>query len=258
MGMRCADVQKLVHLYLDDEFEEADRALLERHLLECSPCREMVAFEKSFKSSLRARIRRPMMPAEVRARLVQALDRADATHQGPVPRARGRVVVVGGSLMLAAGLAIVVGTVIREGDDSAIAIEAIRSHEKNLPVEIDGSEDKVKTFFAGRVPVPVHPPRLSVLGGSLVGARIGHLKGRDAAQIVYRVNNTPVTVHVFDAAGLPMSAPRKRILSDREIFVDSVRGYNVVFFRDRGVGYAFTSDLEENDMLRLVSTSLGQ
>ena len=142
--------------------------------------------------------------------------------------------------------------------ESPIVKDAIRSHEKNLPVEVAGDANHVRRWMVGKVPVSVRPPHLGLSGGgvALVGARIVHLQDRDAAQILYRVGQSNVTVYVFDASGMPMNAPRKRIVDNREIFVDHARGYNVVFYRDHDVGYAFTSDLEEDLMLQLVSAAL--
>lgn len=257
--MRCADVQKLVHPYLDGEFEDSELDPLERHLTQCDACRKLVAFEQAFKTNLRARLRRPTAPPELRDRVVAALDRADATGGGPVPALWRRAMPVAAAAAVAAAALVFLSTAIRtRADGSPIVEDAIRGHEKSLPIEVQGDADSVKVWMHGKVPVPVRPPRLPADEAVLVGARLGHVRDRDAAQIVYRVGQSNVTVYVFDASGMAMDAPRKRIVGSRELFVGGARGYNVVFYRDRGVGYAFTSDLAEDDMLRLVSTAFDE
>lgn len=257
MAMGCQDVQKVVHPYLDGEFEASDRIYLERHLATCTACREMVAFESSFKANLHARLRRQPAPPGLRSRVLSALDRADAHGEGPVPSLARRIMPYAGLAAAAAAAVIFLGTFVQSrASESPIAEDAIRSHEKNLPVEVAGDANHVKTWMEGKVPVPVRPPRLGGSSVALVGARIGHLKDRDAAQILYRVGQSNVTVYVFDASGMPMSSAHRRMVDNREVFVDHARGYNVVFYRDQDVGYAFTSDLAEDQILQLVSASL--
>ena len=38
--------------------------------------------------------------------------------------------------------------------------------------------------------------------------------------------------------------------------IDHERGYHVAMFRDRGMGYAYASDLDEPSLLQLISASL--
>jgi mycothiol system anti-sigma-R factor len=250
----CGDVQKFVHPYLDGEFEDQDRVELEQHLQTCATCREMVAFEQSFKTALKKRVKRPAAPPELRARVLEALDRADAAGDGPVPRLWRRVVPAGVVVAAAAAAAFFLWPV-APNTDPALAEDAIRTHEKDLPVEVAGDEEQVRAFFTGRVPVPVKPPRLQS-GAALVGARIGRLRDHDAAQIRYRVNQSPVTLYVFDASSLgDMDGWDRRVVQDHEVFTRGSRGYNVVLYQDAGVGYAFTSDLDQAQMLELVSGS---
>lgn len=255
MEMRCQDVPKIVHPYLDGEFEAADRLYLEKHLAECAACREMVAFEAAFKANLRARLHRTPAPPELRAGVLAALDRADAVGDGPVRGIGRRLLPYGAALAVAAAAVLIIGQFVQaRATRSPIVTDAINGHEKQLPVEIAGDEGRVKSWMVGKVPVSVRPPRGG--GATLVGARMGHVRDRDAAQLLYTVGGSNVTVYVFDASGMPMDSARKRLVAgNREVYVDSARGYNVVFYRDRDVGYAFTSDLGEDEMLRLVSAS---
>ena len=49
--MQCQDMEKFIHVYLDREFAEEDRADYERHLSECSACRRLARFEQRFKET---------------------------------------------------------------------------------------------------------------------------------------------------------------------------------------------------------------
>jgi len=245
--MTCADVEKLVHPYLDGEFAAEERALVDVHLSGCSRCLGLVAFQRTFKAGLKARLHRPVTPANLRKSIVDALDRADARGDGPPLPLWRRAVPVTAALTAALGILVFAGAVGPSHADSGVAEEAVRCHEKNLPVEVGGGEDNVRTWMQGKINVPVRPLKVR---GNFVGARLNQLRSRDVAQLRYVVSGTPVTVYVFDATGLDISGRETRVVGGRVVQIDTVRGYNMLFFRERGVGYALISDLEPDDLIQ--------
>jgi anti-sigma factor RsiW len=193
--------------------------------------------------------------------VLAALDHADDRGEGPVPTLWKRVTPFGGALVASAAMLVLFGTVVKSRADSPIVKDAIRGYEKPLPVEVGCCEDQVRSWMVGKVAVPVRPPirRAAVQAAQavqLVGARIGHVRGEDAAELVYQVGDSRLTVYVFDPSGIPMEAPQMRVIDHRQVYLDGERGYNVAFYRDRGVGYAFASDLDQDSMLQIVSASL--
>ena len=262
--MRCADIDKLVDAYIDGELVGDDCVHLERHTAECERCRARVAFQSSFKAQIRARLRgRAVEPPErLRQAILDGLDRADARGDGPVPRVWRRAVPAGaaGLTAVAAGIAIYFGGLGLGGRpseaESAIVEDAIRGHQKNLPMEVGGPDSEaISTWMQGKVPVPVRPPRLQARA-LLVGARVYHLRNRDVAQIVYRVGGSQVSVYVFDSSGWDLAAPQRQVVRRHSVYFTEERGYTVALYEDRGVGYAFASDLAPGEMMRLVAASL--
>jgi len=250
--MRCDDVGRFVHAYVDGEFEDEERVVLERHLTECERCRELVSFQTLFKTHIRARLRRPEPPPTLRGDVIAALAHADASGRGP----RGSWLRRGvpGLVMAAAAAMVLIGVMQPSGAATPIYEEAVRAHEKNLPVEVGGSEENVAHWMAGKVAVPVRPFRSHYL--SLVGGRLWHVQSRDAAQLSYRVRvlgqpvaqATTMSVIIFDPAGWNLEEGEPRI--------GQARGYNVVVTLRRGVGYAFVSDLSQDELLRVVAASM--
>jgi anti-sigma factor RsiW len=250
--MTCAELDDLIHPYLDGELLAEDRVPIERHVEDCARCRELVAHERAFKEQLRARLKaKAHAPAALEERVRSALDRADLERPrllraGPV-----------GVLLAAATLVAYVAGSGRLGGaaESAMFDDVVRSHVKNLPVEVGGTRDDITVWMRGKVPVPVHPPRFQT--ASLVGARLSQLASRDAGQILYRIpGGSVVTVYVFDASGWEPSARAKQVVDGREVYFAERAGYTVALYRDRGVGYALASDLDEDALVRLVAASL--
>lgn len=270
--MRCADVENLVHPYVDGELQADDNALLERHAGECQHCKQVVSFHAGFKADVRARLKGARAPADapeapdrLRLSVLAALDKADARGEGPVPRPWRRFAPAAAAVFAAAaGITFFLAPSLHLASpaESPIVAEAIRAHEKNLPVEVDSPDaEVVGSWMRGKVEVPVRPPHLVALDSrtpaSLVGGRVYHLRSRDVGQLTYRVGGSQVTVYVFDPSGLDLTARTVRRVGAHEVYITEERGYSVVLYRDRGVGYAFTSDLRENELLRLVEASLG-
>ena len=77
-----------------------------------------------------------------------------------------------------------------------------------------------------------------------------------AAYLVYQINGDKVSVFMFDANDLPIETRRKAVIGNREVYFDQEHGYNVALFRDRGVGYAIASDLDQDQMMKLVSSAV--
>lgn len=255
--MTCAGVNDLIQPYLDGELLAEERVIVEQHVVDCGPCRQLIGHESAFKEQLRARLRaRPgAEPVGLRAGVLAALDRADVTGEGPIaPLWRRAARPVGGAIVaLAAAFAIFVG-VHSTTSAAPIVEDAVRGHVKNLPVEIGGTDDEIHSWMQGKVPVAVRPPRFRT--ASLVGARVYHLASRDAGQIMYRVRGSLVTVYVFDPSGWELSAPAKQMIDGREVFLAEQAGYTVAFYRDHGVGYALVSERSEDELVQLVAASL--
>jgi anti-sigma factor RsiW len=266
--MRCAEIDNLIHAYLDGELVGDEATALEQHVAGCVGCRERVAFQTRFKADLRAKLRsrvaRPEPPARLLASVRAGLDRADL-------RRGWRQAAPLGALLAAASVAMVFGLSSR--GDSAIVEEAIDAHVKNLPVEVGGpttTDEEISAWMQDKLPVPVRPPLRRVVlklkhpdgvavwpdDVALVGARLYHLQNRDAGQIRYRVGRSPVSVFVFDPSGFDFSAQKRRNVGGREVYLSEERGYSVALYRDRGVGYAVTSDLSPEELMRLVEASL--
>src|SRR5262249_35560773 len=133
--------------------------------------------------------------------------------------------------------------------------QSIIDHTRNLPVEVASpNPDDVSHWFQGKVDFPVRPPRLGA-DARLLGGRLGRFGTHYAAYLVYDVQGRKVSVFVFDPEDLPMSAPRRVYVDNRQVFMGGERGYHVAWFRDQGVGYAVTSDLDESHVIQLVTHS---
>jgi mycothiol system anti-sigma-R factor len=245
---QCAEVERFVDAWLDGEFAPEDRVELERHVAACADCAKRVRFQSEFKRALRAAVPRPKAPADLRARLAAALDRE------PAPNQRWRRTAW--KVAPAAAAVVLLGTfVLSTHPFSPVVEDAVAKFQRDLPVEVTGPDDHVRAWFANKVDFAVRPPRLPA-NARFVGARLANVRDRQAAYLLYDVNGEKVAVLVFDPNEIPMEARRRRYVGNHDVYLDGQRGHHVALVRDRDVGYAFTSDMDEDQMIQLVSTAI--
>jgi anti-sigma factor RsiW len=253
--MKCGEVQGLVQAYVDAELAGVDREAVERHLVGCPGCSREVRLQARFKSAVRAHLSPPEVPFALRRRIEAAL-----SEQPIAPRRwPGRPTWFVPSRMLPAAAAVlllvaITGTVRRS--HSMVLQQAERTYHTELPMDITGSDcGSIASWFRGRVDFPVHAPALGG-GATCQGGRLVNVGEHPAAYIVYRVQNGHrVAFLVFDPRDQAFESRQRRVINGREIYVGTGPGTSSAAYRDRGLGYVVTSDLDEDALTRLVTTS---
>ena len=248
-ALRCAGISRFVDTYLDGEFAETDRAEFEAHLGECETCRGKVRVQAEWKSAIKAAAPREPAPAALRNRVARSI----ARESKPMLSWRAWAVR---AMPAAAAVGLVATFMISKVQWSPVAADVVAKHQRQLPIEVSGGPEQVKEWYSGKVDFPVHVPQFRNLSAALRGGRLASIGDKQAAYLVYDVHGDKVSVFIFDASDLPIEARRKAVVGNREVYFDQEHGYNVALFRDRGVGYAIASDLDQDQMLKLVSAAV--
>jgi anti-sigma factor RsiW len=262
--MSCAEVARFIHVYLDGEFAAEERAEMEGHLAGCPACAEAARRERQFLDRVRGTLRADgaAAPAALAARIDRALDQVER----PAPRTWRTAITWGLPAAVAAALLLAAmrageGQLPSQPDERAMAMpvlfrEAVARHERELPVEVRGPDpEQVRTWFRGKLDVPVRPPALLAPSVQLLGARLSHLGDRQAAYLVYDVGGSKFSVFIFDPQNLETERFRRRTVRGHDVYLGGEHGYHVAVLRDGGLGYAFASDLPEARMLDLLSAA---
>jgi anti-sigma factor RsiW len=134
--------------------------------------------------------------------------------------------------------------------------QAQRSYQAEMPMDITGSDcGSIGSWFRGRVDFPVHAQALGK-GATCQGGRLVNVGERPAAYLLYREpSGHRVTLLVFDPRDQAIDAPERRVVNGREIYVETGPGISTAAYRDRGLGYVVTADLDEDTLTRLVTTA---
>ena len=116
----------------------------------------------------------------------------------------------------------------------------------------------IASWFRGRVDFPVHAPALGG-GATCKGGRLVNVGERPAAYIVYRVPTATGSRSWCSIRATRRSSRASGAWSTAARCISAAGpGISTAAYRDRGLGYVVTSDLDEDALTRLVTTSFAR
>lgn len=252
--MECRDLERLLPAYADGEFASAESAEAKLHLATCPACREEVSGQMAFRAFLQERVARtrPAAPDALRARI-----RKDVAKERAVETLRRFAAYSA----FAAGLVVVASTgyVIASGRQASepldMVLDAVDKHARALPVEVTPAAGDVDSWFRGKVDFNVRAPHFRSPGARLVGARLANVRERQAAYLVYGGDDPGrrMTLLVFPGGDVRFPDGHTRHVGGQDVVLANEKGYNVALWRNKGIVYSLVSDLDEKDVLQLVS-----
>jgi len=257
--MQCQDMEKFIHVYLDREFAQEDRADYERHLAACEHCRRLARFEQRFKAQLKTSLARPHLRLDereaVRARIMQTLAEAPPL---PADHATRRWILRLVPAAAAAGvlMALVLG---RSDIRPPVVGQSLMANHNNRPAEVVTKDPHtLRNWFHEKLGIAVVPPQFSDGHTALVGGSIGRVEAKEAAHLIYRRGGQEISVMVFSPENVPFHGMVSRRIGTKSVYFSYGKGQNVAAFRHGGVGYTITGALPRHELDALVRDVLHQ
>ncbi len=251
--MQCQDMEKFIHVYLDREFAEEDRADYERHLAECEQCRRLARFEQRFKAQLKTSLAYPRMRLDereaVRARIMQTLAEAP-----PLPAEHGVKRWILRLVPAAAAAGVLMALVLGEGDVHPLMLGSslLVSEPGPVPEKITRDPHVLREWYRRKLGIAVLPPRFTDGRTSLVGGRIGRVDSSRAAHLIYSRGDSRFSVTVSASQRIPSRGVVSRRMGDRSVFFSYGQDHNAATFRHHGVVYTIAGSLPRRDLDSLV------
>lgn len=249
--MQCRDIERDLDSFIDGELAVPESLEIEAHLVSCPTCQQQVDEQRSMKRSLRLALCTPELPPSLREFVRESLHGEMQASQRATRWQRLRRPVLLSLSAIATAAALLIATFYPSRPEVVMESMIIK-HQRNLPLEITGGPEVVRSWFDGKVPFAVPPPRVEPIA-SLRGGRISHLGDREAAYLQYEQRGQRISVFVFDPSGLHLQAPRRAVIRNREVYIQGSRGYHVAVFQDRDLGYAITGSVDEPEFIQFVS-----
>lgn len=273
----CRVVKRHVDALVDGELDSSAQIEFEKHLAGCVICREHAMFAQSMKRATKAALGGVTAPEHLRLRVLTAIDSAPRRAPSAPPAEPLRLPTTGPSLsrsdsrlaryaLPAAAAAVVALGFATQTDDAADAValqaaavpvfeDVVRRHEREHPPEVQGSPSQMASWFQRKLEFPARPVDFGRSDVQLVGARISNVRERDAAAFYYQVHGRRVTVMVFEPPPETFRGADHVRLGGHDVYYRTVHGYTVPMMEMGGLTYAFTGDLDRDQMIRLAASA---
>lgn len=267
----CDDYRAMVPLFLDDELRGHELQDLQKHIVECAECKDVLSQEQALSQLLhrsrplyhapevlRARVSGILSseahlcvrtPERLRRRILRILATPLRDLARPTLHWRQLAAVALVTLMAVLFLPPIVQRV-RANAFVEAAVATHRSYlEGNLPMEIHSSSPAaVTSWFAGKVPFHFQLPESQQTGSGqqiyrLVGSRLIDFKGSYAALTTYEMQEQKISLLVISDKSARAEGGEE-VQSGRLTFHDhNIGGFKVTTWSNHGLTYALVSSL---------------
>ena len=238
--MTCDEAEILLHALIDGELDAGHAREVEKHVAGCPRCaaalQRLSRDEQGDRRSRRCATRRRSSCAGV------SRPRCRNRAQAPSRRAVLRGFAMGSavSAMAATGL---VAIVLRNDDVERIQSEVVSAHLRSLQAGhltdvISTDQHTVKPWFNGKLDVSPPVIDLTAQGFTLIGGRLDYVDARAIGAVVYRRRQHVINLFVAQTANTERRAAK----------IETVQGFNIRHWSDRGLNYWAVSDLGKDEL----------
>jgi len=241
--MTCDETRILLHALIDGELDAGHAREVEAHIATCPDCAaELAAYREMSKAIAGADLRYTAPPA-LRRRIEAALPQAQTQTQAvPSRRAVLRGFAMGSAVSAIAATGLV-AVVLRNDDAQRIESEIVSAHLRSLQAGhltdvISTDQHTVKPWFNGKLDVSPPVVDLTAQGFTLIGGRLDYVDARAIGAIVYRRRAHVINLFVAQTASTERRAAK----------LDTIQGFNIRRWSDRGLNYWAVSDLAADEL----------
>jgi anti-sigma factor (TIGR02949 family) len=240
--LSCELAQTRLHAYLDGELDAAGSSDFNQHLRSCPACAAALGKEEKLRQALQESRLYARAPAGLKLRIQENL---------PGPRAEKsagllswRWLTVAAALLLAAFLGWRQLTTTNERTYSeTAAIAAVDAHLRSLQpghlVDVQSTDQHtVKPWFNGKLDVSPPVIDLAAQGFTLIGGRLDYVDARAIGAVVYRRRQHVINLFVSQTSSTERRPAR----------IDTIQGFNIRHWSDRGLNYWAVSDLAKDEL----------
>jgi len=237
--MTCDEAEILLSALIDGELDAGHVREVEAHVAECPRCAAALAAYRQMNQAIAAADLSYTAPPALRRRIEASLPQV---RVAPSRRSVLKGFAMGSavSALAATGL---VAIVLRNDDEQRIMSEVVSAHLRSLQAGhltdvISTDQHTVKPWFNGKLDVSPPVIDLTAQGFTLIGGRLDYVDARAIGAVVYRRRQHVINLFVAQTASTERRAAG----------IETVQGFNIRHWSDRGLNYWAVSDLAKDEL----------
>jgi anti-sigma factor RsiW len=237
----CATCHPLLDAYLDNELDDSSTRAVREHLAQCRECARRLEAMTALVTAVKAWAPRYAAPAALGEILRQPGPPSVAR-----PSARWRLwlapLLSATALAMAVVLYVATPASLPDWQDEAVSSHVRSLQAAHLNDVASSDRHTVKPWFTGKLDFAPPVYDFSAQGFPLLGGRLDYLQHQSAAALTYGHGR-----HIINLFILPTGQ------ADSPLRTSSVRGFNIVSWRQGHLRFIAVSDMEPGEL-----QSLGQ
>lgn len=260
--MTCPDFARYLQAYCDGELDVSKMLEVEEHLQGCPSCSAAVEAEEAFRKELRRTVAQEPVPPHIAERLrsaVAALEEEPKRAAGPPVWGRrvwGWALAASVLLVSLGGLmGYLVAPPASRPPIHPVVAELVSEHMRFAPLknpaELSSRDTQQVAFWVqGRIGHRVQVPDYSSSGIRLLGGRVTHMSGGQAAYIVYEKGRNIISLFSFPryAASLTgLEEVRQECMVFRRA---EYQGKQILMWDSGEMTYALVSDVGWDELIQ--------
>jgi anti-sigma factor RsiW len=258
--MECGEARKIIYLTPGIEPLTSELVEAKRHITHCAKCSEFFREEETLKNLIRERAPREKAPPSLRENILTEIAKREQRlsnrlynifYSSRIVRTVSIILTVVFLILIATSIFYFISSN-QQGDQSLVS-QLAEDQIANIPeaAQILSSEPRnIEDWFRGKVDFVVKVPELR--GTKLIGGRLCRIKNNRVALLFYEKDGKPISLFVMDNSVADLSSIAKVEIHGKKLHYQSEKGCNLMFWREKGVVYALVSDIQREELMRLV------
>jgi anti-sigma factor RsiW len=238
--MTCDEAEILLHALMDGELDAGHAREVEEHIAGCPACTAQLAAYREMSQAIAAADLKYTAPLALRRRIEASLPQSLA--QAPSRRAVLRGFAMGSAVSAIAATGLV-AIVLRDDELQRVQSEIVSAHLRSLQAGhltdvISTDQHTVKPWFNGKLDVSPPVIDLTAQGFTLIGGRLDYVDVRAIGAVVYKRRAHVINLFVAQTSNTERRAAK----------IESLQGFNIRCWRDRGLNFWAVSDLGADEL----------
>lgn len=263
--MNCFLARKILLLEPHNQVTAgSDYFKAKRHVAECEECQLFFRKEEQLRNILQKKLLRATAPSSLRETILSAI--AGERQKKVVPILHKLQQIQNWKTIVGAASAVIVGLMLyffsdwRQNDTvrtESVLNSLIQDHLamklKEHPLDVETSDrTQLERWLAVRVDYNVTVPQF--VNANLQGGHLCVIGGKRSVSLSYQNENVPVTLYILDRNIIDLEILKTiSSINGKPIFLYGAKGCNTLLWEQRGLVYALVSDLEEEELITLMT-----